>query len=270
MDIKEEPEIDRVSFFGATGSPIKCENEPIIDPVSLTDVSHSPIDWENIGTHPLKATSNGAASALSATRASDINKDGTSVLLDIDSRLADRLKMENIDCKIENDFVDCFNIGPDEFFAKPEAGLFGLEDDRSFRSVRTPADSVSKVTSPCPNTASTLILVESTNDLSGEWTLMDGDATANCSLGEEFEHPAIIPLTAASTSTGTLTENFLNSGSINEERKGTEFNAKAKSKKCRWVYGVDFRYKWCTSCKWKKKCARFIDPSAQIVYYARS
>lgn len=31
------------------------------------------------------------------------------------------------------------------------------------------------------------------------------------------------------------------------------------AKKCRKVYGMDHRDLWCTACRWKKACQRFLD-----------
>lgn len=31
------------------------------------------------------------------------------------------------------------------------------------------------------------------------------------------------------------------------------------AKKCRKVYGMDHRHLWCTACRWKKACQRFLD-----------
>ena len=30
-------------------------------------------------------------------------------------------------------------------------------------------------------------------------------------------------------------------------------------RKCRKVYGMDHKEKWCTQCRWKKACVRFVD-----------
>ncbi|XP_022918975.1 zinc finger protein 395 [Onthophagus taurus] len=35
--------------------------------------------------------------------------------------------------------------------------------------------------------------------------------------------------------------------------------ARGDSKKCRKVYGMDNKDQWCTQCKWKKACTRFVD-----------
>ncbi|XP_025405251.1 zinc finger protein 395-like [Sipha flava] len=34
--------------------------------------------------------------------------------------------------------------------------------------------------------------------------------------------------------------------------------ARGETKKCRKVYGMEHREKWCTQCKWKKACTRFV------------
>lgn len=34
--------------------------------------------------------------------------------------------------------------------------------------------------------------------------------------------------------------------------------ARGDTKKCRKVYGMENREQWCTQCKWKKACNRFI------------
>ena len=34
---------------------------------------------------------------------------------------------------------------------------------------------------------------------------------------------------------------------------------RGESRKCRKVYGMDNREMWCTQCKWKKACTRFMD-----------
>lgn len=41
---------------------------------------------------------------------------------------------------------------------------------------------------------------------------------------------------------------------LNASRK-----ARGESRKCRKVYGMDNRDLWCTQCKWKKACSRFLD-----------
>lgn len=35
--------------------------------------------------------------------------------------------------------------------------------------------------------------------------------------------------------------------------------SRGESRKCRKVYGMDNRHSWCTQCKWKKACSRFVD-----------
>ncbi len=34
---------------------------------------------------------------------------------------------------------------------------------------------------------------------------------------------------------------------------------RGEAKKCRKVYGIEHRDQWCTACRWKKACQRFID-----------
>ncbi|GBN46862.1 hypothetical protein AVEN_181417-1 [Araneus ventricosus] len=34
---------------------------------------------------------------------------------------------------------------------------------------------------------------------------------------------------------------------------------RSESRKCRKVYGMENRDMWCTQCKWKKACTRFVD-----------
>lgn len=43
--------------------------------------------------------------------------------------------------------------------------------------------------------------------------------------------------------------------------KTTGFHKKPRSevRKCRKVYGMENRDQWCTQCKWKKACSRFVD-----------
>lgn len=36
---------------------------------------------------------------------------------------------------------------------------------------------------------------------------------------------------------------------------------RGESKKCRKVYGMDNRHMWCTQCRWKKACVRFVEKS---------
>uniref|UniRef100_A0A2I9LQ02 Zinc finger protein 395 n=1 Tax=Centruroides hentzi TaxID=88313 RepID=A0A2I9LQ02_9SCOR len=43
-------------------------------------------------------------------------------------------------------------------------------------------------------------------------------------------------------------------GKVPPHRKG-----RSESRKCRKVYGMDNREAWCTQCKWKKACSRFVD-----------
>lgn len=40
---------------------------------------------------------------------------------------------------------------------------------------------------------------------------------------------------------------------------GLHRKSRGDSKKCRKVYGMENRESWCTQCKWKKACTRFID-----------
>ena len=35
--------------------------------------------------------------------------------------------------------------------------------------------------------------------------------------------------------------------------------ARGEAKKCRKVYGIEHRDQWCTACRWKKACQRFLD-----------
>ncbi|NXS89136.1 ZN395 protein, partial [Erpornis zantholeuca] len=35
--------------------------------------------------------------------------------------------------------------------------------------------------------------------------------------------------------------------------------ARGEAKKCRKVYGIEHREQWCTACRWKKACQRFLD-----------
>ncbi|XP_074392536.1 zinc finger protein 395-like [Zonotrichia albicollis] len=34
---------------------------------------------------------------------------------------------------------------------------------------------------------------------------------------------------------------------------------RGEAKKCRKVYGIERREQWCTACRWKKACQRFLD-----------
>ncbi|XP_032538151.1 zinc finger protein 395 [Chiroxiphia lanceolata] len=34
---------------------------------------------------------------------------------------------------------------------------------------------------------------------------------------------------------------------------------RGEAKKCRKVYGIEHRDQWCTACRWKKACQRFLD-----------
>lgn len=34
---------------------------------------------------------------------------------------------------------------------------------------------------------------------------------------------------------------------------------RGEAKKCRKVYGMENRELWCTACRWKKACQRFLD-----------
>lgn len=34
---------------------------------------------------------------------------------------------------------------------------------------------------------------------------------------------------------------------------------RGEAKKCRKVYGMEHREMWCTACRWKKACQRFLD-----------
>lgn len=34
---------------------------------------------------------------------------------------------------------------------------------------------------------------------------------------------------------------------------------RSEAKKCRKVYGIEHRDQWCTACRWKKACQRFLD-----------
>ncbi|XP_066553663.1 zinc finger protein 395b [Amia ocellicauda] len=39
----------------------------------------------------------------------------------------------------------------------------------------------------------------------------------------------------------------------------TSRKARGEAKKCRKVYGIEHRDQWCTACRWKKACQRFLD-----------
>lgn len=51
---------------------------------------------------------------------------------------------------------------------------------------------------------------------------------------------------------------FASSGS-----KSSSSHKKSRNdvKKCRKVYGLENRSSWCTQCKWKKACTRFLEKS---------
>ncbi|KAJ6219542.1 hypothetical protein RDWZM_005354 [Blomia tropicalis] len=59
---------------------------------------------------------------------------------------------------------------------------------------------------------------------------------------------------AAAAAAGGLKSPGPNSNSSNGGRK-----PRGESRKCRKVYGMDNREMWCTQCKWKKACSRFMD-----------
>lgn len=50
---------------------------------------------------------------------------------------------------------------------------------------------------------------------------------------------------------------LLQNGSIN--RTSPTKRGRGETRKCRKVYGMDKKDSWCTQCKWKKACTRFID-----------
>lgn len=39
----------------------------------------------------------------------------------------------------------------------------------------------------------------------------------------------------------------------------TNRRIRGEAKKCRKVYGIEHRDQWCTACRWKKACQRFLD-----------
>lgn len=41
--------------------------------------------------------------------------------------------------------------------------------------------------------------------------------------------------------------------------QSTTRKARGEAKKCRKVYGIEHRDQWCTACRWKKACQRFLD-----------
>ncbi|KAG8506312.1 Zinc finger protein 395 [Galemys pyrenaicus] len=41
--------------------------------------------------------------------------------------------------------------------------------------------------------------------------------------------------------------------------QGGARKARGEAKKCRKVYGIEHRDQWCTACRWKKACQRFLD-----------
>ncbi|KAF7459511.1 Hypothetical predicted protein [Marmota monax] len=41
--------------------------------------------------------------------------------------------------------------------------------------------------------------------------------------------------------------------------QGSARKARGEAKKCRKVYGIEHRDQWCTACRWKKACQRFLD-----------
>ena len=46
---------------------------------------------------------------------------------------------------------------------------------------------------------------------------------------------------------------------IKEQTTYTTKKSKGDGKKCRKVYGMENRHLWCTQCRWKKACTRFLD-----------
>lgn len=44
-----------------------------------------------------------------------------------------------------------------------------------------------------------------------------------------------------------------------QQHNGPGRRVRGEAKKCRKVYGIEHRDQWCTACRWKKACQRFLD-----------
>ncbi|XP_076003106.1 zinc finger protein 395-like [Genypterus blacodes] len=74
--------------------------------------------------------------------------------------------------------------------------------------------------------------------------------------------PAFCQWTVPPTSFQSRLVNLVHSVSIGEpsQHHSAPFRRiRGEAKKCRKVYGIERREQWCTACRWKKACQRFID-----------
>lgn len=60
-------------------------------------------------------------------------------------------------------------------------------------------------------------------------------------------------------STATHTHTHTRSDGVGSRLPLLRRRPRSEAKKCRKVYGVEHRDRWCTACRWKKACQRFTD-----------
>ncbi|EDV22570.1 Zinc finger protein 704 [Trichoplax sp. H2] len=93
-------------------------------------------------------------------------------------------------------------------------------------------------------------------------TIHFGDNTEKLDNGEEEFYFTEVEVTmdkvvddVASVKPSSPTESVF----IKEQNTYITKKSKGDGKKCRKVYGMENRHLWCTQCRWKKACTRFLD-----------
>ncbi|XP_053205340.1 probable serine/threonine-protein kinase DDB_G0282963 [Panonychus citri] len=85
------------------------------------------------------------------------------------------------------------------------------------------------------------------NASSNQWTSLLQSSSTSLSASS-------LSSSTSSPSTTGIATTLLKGSSISPTRR-----TRTETRKCRKVYGMDNRDSWCTQCKWKKACTRFVD-----------
>ena len=73
-------------------------------------------------------------------------------------------------------------------------------------------------------------------------------------LSSHFSSNKIMRLSKSGHGTTLLQPSASKAFNISPNRR-----TRGETRKCRKVYGMENRDSWCTQCKWKKACSRFVD-----------
>lgn len=84
-----------------------------------------------------------------------------------------------------------------------------------------------------------------------------GSSSAHHSF--QLSHSPLSPTSSVSPQSRSWHYTSHMNGAAPSASPGHSKRSRGDVKKCRKVYGVERRDEWCTQCKWKKACARFVD-----------